>query len=88
MSHLRVIICRVEHDDDQMTELASFELADQPISELTGETTLDELETKTHSLGQAVMRELFKLQWVELDQQQVAAYRHRFSPWRGDFRRE
>jgi hypothetical protein len=30
VSHLRVLICRVEDDDDRMTELAHFDLPPVP----------------------------------------------------------
>jgi predicted negative regulator of RcsB-dependent stress response len=82
MSHLRVIICRVEDEapKEQMTELASFDLAEVAVTKLKPETALEGLETTTQTVGQAVLRELLKQQWVEIDQQLVRQYQQEFSP--------
>ena len=82
MSHLRVIICRVEDEaqEEQMTELASFDLAEVEVKELKPETALDGLEATTQTVGQAVLRELLKQQWIEIDQQLVKHYQQAFSP--------
>jgi len=81
MSHLRVIICRVEEDDEeQMTELASFDLVETEVTKLKPETALDGLERTTQTVGQAVLRELLKQQWAEIDQQLVKQYQQEFSP--------
>lgn len=82
MSHLRVIICRVEDEDneEQMTELVSFDLGEVEVTKLKPETALDELETTTQTVGQAVLRELLKRQWAEIDQQLVKQYQQEFSP--------
>jgi predicted negative regulator of RcsB-dependent stress response len=82
VSHLRIIICRVEDEDneEQMTELASFDLAEVEVAKLKPETALDELETTTQTVGQAVLRELLKRQWVDIDQQLVKQYQQEFSP--------
>jgi hypothetical protein len=79
MSHLRVIICRVENEE-QMTELASFDLAEVEAGQLKPEILLDGLETTTQTVGQAVLRELLKQQWLEIDQQLVKKYQQEFSP--------
>jgi len=82
MSHLRVIICRVEaaEKEEQMTELASFDLAEVEVGQLKPETALDGLETTTQRVGQAILQELLKQQWVQIDQQLVKAYQQEFSP--------
>ena len=82
MSHLRVIICRVEDEanEEQMTELASFDFAKVEVAKLKPETALDGLEMTTQAVGQAVLRELLKQQWVEIDQQLVKKYQQEFSP--------
>lgn len=82
MSHLRVIICRVEAEgnEERMTELASIELAEVDMTKLKPETALDELETTTQRVGHTVIRELLKQQWTEIDQKLVQAYQQEFSP--------
>ena len=81
MSHLRVIICRVDdNSDDEMTELASFDLSEPKISEMEADRTLDEMEATTVKVGHQVLRELFKAQWAEVDQVLVEQYRQGFSP--------
>jgi predicted negative regulator of RcsB-dependent stress response len=82
MSHLRVIICRVEAEanEERMTELASFDLAEVEVGQLKPETALDGLERTTQTVGQAVLRELLTQQWAEIDQQLVKQYQRVFSP--------
>ncbi len=47
MSHIRVLICRVDDPaSDQMTERAAFDLPATDGSTLQPETALDELETR------------------------------------------
>jgi hypothetical protein len=46
MSHIRVLICRVDDPaSDQLAELAAFDLPAADFSALRPDTTLDELET-------------------------------------------
>ncbi len=82
MSHLRVLICRVDDEDhpDQMTELHSFDLPAVESETLTPATALDELETGVLKLGHEVMRQLLRAEWAEVDERLVAAYQARFSP--------
>ena len=48
MSHIRVLICRVDDPTiDQMTELATFDLPGADVAALQPVTTLDDLETTT-----------------------------------------
>jgi hypothetical protein len=56
MSHIRVLICRVDDPaSDQMTELAAFDLPKTDVATLKPETALDELETTTQETGNAVL---------------------------------
>jgi len=82
MSHLRVLICRVDDEasPDQMTELHSIDLPAVEPGQMQQETALDELETEVLAVGQDVMRHLMKSQWEEVDRLLVEAYQRRFSP--------
>lgn len=82
MSHLRVLICRVDDEakPDQMTELYSIDLPAADPGQMQPETALDQLETEVLTVGQDVMRRLIRLQWEEVDRLLVEAYQQRFSP--------
>jgi len=82
MSHLRVLICRVddEANPDQMTELHSIDLPVVEPGKMRPETALDELETEVLVVGQEVMRHLLQSQWEAVDRLLVEAYQRRFSP--------
>lgn len=81
MSRLRVIICRVDDQtENQMTELASFEVPEVEVSRLSAATGLDHLESNTLTVGQQGLRGLLIAQWQEVDQALVAAQRQDFSP--------
>lgn len=82
MSHLRVLICRIDDEasPDQMTELHSIDLPGVDPAQMQPETALDELETEVLAIGQDVMRHLMKSQWEEVDRLLVEAYQQRFSP--------
>ena len=86
MSHLRVLICRVDDEEqpDQMTELHSFDLPENDPEQLEPETALDEMEMGVLSIGQEVMRHLLKSQWEEVDKLLVEQYQQRFSPSGGN----
>ena len=85
MSQLRVLICRVdENDENKLTEIARFAVPEKEVGQLEAETALDELEEQTHQVGQQVLRQLLQAQWEEIDKKLVEAYRQRFSPWGGD----
>jgi hypothetical protein len=77
MSHLRVLICRV--DEEQMTELERIDLPAVDPQQLRPETALDALETQSLATGQEVMRRLLGQQWQEVDRQ-LAADTQRLSP--------
>ena len=81
MGQLRVIICRVDDEsEDQMTELARFDLIEPKVSEMQADRALDEMEATTAKVGHQILRELFKAQWQEVDQVLVEQYRQDFSP--------
>ncbi len=82
MSCLRVLICRVDDEEqpDQMTELHSFDLPDIDPEKMEPETALDEMETGVLTIGQEVMRHLLKSQWEKVDKLLVEQYQQRFSP--------
>lgn len=86
MSHLRVLICRVddEANPDQMTELHSIDLPTADPGQMQPETALDELETEVLTVGHEIMRRLLKSEWEEVDRPLVEQYQRRFSPWSGD----
>lgn len=86
MSHLRVMICRVDDEEqsDQMTELHSFDLPDVEVEGLEAERALDEMETGVLTLGQEVMRHLLRSQWEEVDKLLVEQYQQRFPPSGGE----
>ena len=60
MSRLRILICRVDDEEqpDQMTELHSFDVPAVAAEHLKPETALDELEAGVLTVGQEVMRRL------------------------------
>ena len=81
MSHLRVLICRVDDEQrpDQMTELQRIDLPALDPLQLPPETALDALEEQSLATGQEVIRRLLGQQWQELDHQ-LAAETQRLSP--------
>ncbi len=81
MSHIRVLICRVDDlTSDQMTELAAFDLPATDVSILQAETALDELETTTHETGNAILRRTLQAQWDLIDAALTEEHRRAFSP--------
>ncbi len=81
MSHIRVLVCRVDDPiSDQMTELAAFDLPAPEPATLQPDTTLDNLETITHETGNAILRRVLQAQWETLDTTLTEQYRQRFSP--------
>lgn len=83
MSHIRVLICRVDDPtSDQLTELAAFDLPAADATTLQPDDALDNLETTTHTTGNAILRRVLPSQWELLDAQLTAQYRQRFSPRR------
>ena len=81
MSHIRVLICRVDDPDaDQMTELAAFDLPPADVATLQPETALDALETTTHETGQAILRRLLQARWDLIDAELTDNHRQSCSP--------
>jgi len=81
MSHIRVLICRVDDPTtDQMTELAAFDLPAADVTALQPDTALDDLETTTHTIGNALLRRVFQAQWDAIDAVLVEQHRQAFSP--------
>jgi len=87
MSHLRVLICRVEDDPNEMTELHRFDLPAVDAEKLSPETALDEMEARMLDHGREITSYLLRQEWVEIDEQLVEKYQQAFPPWSGDPRR-
>ncbi len=88
MSHIRVLICRVDDPaSDQMTELAAFDLPATDVSTLQPETALDELETAIHETGTVILRRTLQAQWDLIDTELTEHHRQSFSPSAGPRRR-
>jgi len=76
MSHIRVLICRVDDPTtDHMTELAAFDLPTPDVATLEPTTTLDDLETVTQQTGNAILRQVLQAQWELIDAALVAQHR-------------
>jgi hypothetical protein len=76
MSHIRVLICRVDDPTtDHMTELAAFDLPIPDVTALESTTTLDDLETVTQQTGNAILRQVLQAQWDGIDAALVAQRR-------------
>jgi hypothetical protein len=72
MSRLRVLICRVEEHDDQLTELARADLP--PLRPQLGPACLELLEAQVAQASQRLLARLGELHWEDLDAQAVARY--------------
>ena len=66
MSHIRVLICRVG-EGEQMTEVAAFDLAESGEVRLEATHALDDLESRTHRTGNAILRRLLQAQRELID---------------------
>lgn len=86
MSHLRVLICRVDDEANpgQMTELHCFDLPAVDPEQMQPETALDEMEAEVLAVGREMMRHLLRSQWEEVDRLLVEQYWRRFSPSGGN----
>lgn len=88
MSHIRVLICRVDGPtSDQMTELAAFDLPAADVAALRPETALDDLEATTQTTGNAIPRRLLQVEWQRIDTELAERYRRSFPPSCGRRRR-
>ncbi len=61
MSHIRVLICRVD-EEEQMTEVAAYDLASEGEVRLAATQALDDLESSIHRTGNAILRRLLQAQ--------------------------
>jgi hypothetical protein len=76
MSHIRVLVCRVDDPaSDQMTELAAFDLPTPDVAALQPTTALDDLETVTHETGNRILRQVLQAQWGLIDSALVERHR-------------
>ncbi len=73
MSHVRLLICRVDEGDNQVTERARVTLP--PVLADAGAAPLDTLEAQVATVGQCLLGRLCELQWDAIDAQAVARYR-------------
>jgi hypothetical protein len=81
MSHIRVLICRVDDPaTDQMTELAAFDFPTTDVTVLQPETALDDLETTTQATGNAILRRVLQAQWDTIDATLVEQHCQAFPP--------
>ena len=81
MSHLRVIVCRVEDEtSDKMSEIASFDLPNTEINTLCPINTIDELEQTTFEIGQPILKKIMQAQWEEMDNNLANKTRKDFFP--------
>jgi len=81
MSHIRVLVCRVDDpDSDHLTELTAFDLPPADVTALQPETALDELETITQATGNTILRRMLQAQWEIIDAELTEQYRQRFPP--------
>jgi hypothetical protein len=81
MSHIRVLICRVDAPASyHMTQLAAFDLPAPDPTALQPATALDKLEMMTRETGNAILRCVLQAQWETLDTTLAQQYRQRFSP--------
>ena len=81
MSHIRVLICRVDDPDtDLMTELAAFDLPPTDVTALQPDIALDDLESTTQETGNAILRRTLQAQWDLIDAELTEQHRHDFFP--------
>jgi hypothetical protein len=84
MSHIRVLICRVDDPaSEQMSELAAFDLPSTDVSTLKPETALDQLETTTQATSNAILCRTLQAQWDLIDAELTDQHRQAFSPSAG-----
>jgi hypothetical protein len=79
VSHIRVLICRVD-EPEQMTELAVFDLGGADSIRLEAAPTLDDLETQTHPIGNRILCQVLQAQWDLIDAQLTEHYLPQMAP--------
>jgi len=72
MSHLRVLLCRLDDEDDPLTELASVEMP--AVLAQRSAAPLDTLEASVATVGHRILGQLCEVQWDEVDAHAVAEY--------------
>lgn len=88
MRHIRVLVCEVdEQTPDASRQLAAFDLPPTPVAGLQPTTALDDLEQRTYTVGNAILRRVLQAQWETVDAQLAEAYRQHFPPSGPDRRR-
>lgn len=82
MSHLCVLVCRVEDEQhpDQLTQLDRIDVPAVALAELQPESALDHLEQEALACGHAVMRRLVVSQWEEVDRALVVEHQRSSPP--------
>ena len=81
MRRIQVIIREVDDQTlDPPTDLATFDLPAADLAQLSPATTLDQLETTTHSLGTQILQRVLQAQWDVLDATLAEHHRERLSP--------
>ena len=82
MSHLRVLICRVEDEaqPEKMQELHRFDMHPVDPGSMKQETALDWMEGSTLKAGNLIMRRLLEYLWEEADELLVQKYQEDFPP--------
>jgi hypothetical protein len=63
-----------------MTELATFDFPETGSTTLKPETALDDLETTTHTTGNAILQRALQAQWDVIDDQLTVQHRQSFPP--------
>jgi hypothetical protein len=71
MSHLRVLICRVEDETEEMTELASLDLPSRCAHRSA--VPLDTLEAEVAQVGQRLLGRLCELAWEDVNRRENRA---------------
>lgn len=88
MRRIQVIIREVDDQTpEQSTDLATFDLPATDLATTQPETTLDQLETTTHTVGTQILQRLLQAQWESVDATLAAHERERLSPPRRRGRR-
>ncbi len=85
MSHIRVLICRVDDPrSETVSELASFDLPAPDVTALPPETALDQVEATTLTTGTAILQRVLQAEWELVDTELAARYRQAFPPVAAD----
>lgn len=81
MRHIQVLIREVDDEQPDATrDLATFDLPATDVASLQPETTRDQLEATTHTIGTAILQRTLEAQWDVVDATLAEQYRQGFSP--------